>query len=59
MPKYDMWVSIADEYVLTVTADSLEEAMDMVYENPESDFAGRSFINGRIDVTHYEERSDD
>lgn len=58
MTKYDLWVRIEDEYVLTVTACCIAHAMDMVYENPESDFAGRSFINGRVDVTHYEVRDE-
>lgn len=58
MPKFDVWVRIYDEYVVTVTADSIDQAMDMVYENPESDFDGRSWIDGGIDITHYEEYSD-
>lgn len=55
MPKYDIWVRVYDEHILTVTADSIEQAMDMVYENPESDYAGRSWIDGGVDITHWEE----
>jgi hypothetical protein len=59
MPKFDVFFKIYDEYVVTLEADSFEQATDMVYENPESDFLGREWIDGDIEITNYQEVTDD
>jgi len=57
--KYDVWFRIHDEYCVTVEAESMDHAVDMVYDNPQSDFLDRSWVNGDIDVTHIQEAKDD
>ena len=59
MPKYDVWIRIYDEYQVTLEADSFEQMCDMVYENPDSDFLSRSWIDGGVDIAHYQEVLDD
>jgi len=59
MAKYDVWFTVADQYVVTLEADSIEEIHDFIGENPEGDFFGRSWVDGKINVDHYQEVKDE
>ena len=59
MPKFDVWFNLSEHYVVTVEADSYEQAMDMVYENPESDFESRSWLDADVNIEHWQEVQND
>ena len=59
MPKYDVWFTIFDEYVVTVEADSFEQANDMVHDDPQSVFLGRSWLEAGVNITNYQEVQDE
>jgi len=59
MTKYDVWFRVYDSYCVTLEADSFEQMCDMIYENPESDFLDRSWIDGGVDIANYQEVTDD
>lgn len=46
MKTFNVWYTIKDQYRVVVKAESLEQALDMVLENPESEFDGPRIWSG-------------
>lgn len=59
MPKYEIWWSIEDERVATFDVPTLEHAMVMIYDNPQSEFDGMDLVRQTINIEHYVEVADD
>ena len=55
MTKYDVWYTFGDKYCATIEADSVEHLYDLIHENPESSFLGRTWIDGSVEIEHYKE----
>ena len=55
MTKFDVWFKVYEEYCVTLEADNLEQIIDMIHDNPESDFLDRSWVDGGVELTHYQE----
>lgn len=55
MTKYDVRYTIEDKYCATIEADSIEHLYNLIHENPESSFLGRTWIGALVDIEHYKE----
>ena len=55
MTKYDVWYTFGDKYCATIEADSVEHLYDLIHENPESSFLGRTWIDGSVEIEDYKE----
>ena len=55
MTKYDVWYTFGDKYCATIEADSVEHLYDLIFENPESSFLGRTWIGALADIESYKE----
>ena len=54
MPKFRIWFSVIDNYSVEVESDSLDAAMDNIYENPPIDQRD-SFVSSNVEIYHWEE----
>ena len=59
MPKYEIWWTIEDERVATFDAPTFEDAIDMIYDNPQSEFDDMSFLSQTVNIEHYVEVAND
>jgi hypothetical protein len=55
MTKYDVWYTVGDKYCATIEADSIEHLYDLIFENPESSFLGRTPLGIVVDIEDYKE----
>ena len=54
MPKFRIWFDVMDTYSVEVESDSLDAAMDNIYENPPIDQRD-SFVSSNVEIYHWEE----
>lgn len=58
MSKYNVWLSVYDQYKFEVEADSVEHLTDLIHENPDTYMIGSNWIDGDINIAHFEEVHD-